>query len=72
MAELLLIDRDQKAIARYLPKLRRCADFIESRRDPKNNLFLAGPAGNWTTPGFERPWDPVAIRRGILRRTCST
>ena len=31
-------------IERYLPKLRRCAEFIETRRDPENNLFLAGAA----------------------------
>lgn len=57
-AELLLISRDAEAIARYLPKLERCAEFIESRRDPKNNLFLAGPAGNLLAPsyaGWKRP-----------------
>ena len=41
-----------KAIARYLPKLERCANFIETRRDPKNNLFLAGPAGNLLAPSY--------------------
>ena len=51
-AELLLIGRDEKAIARYLPRLRRCANFIESRRDPENNLFLAGPAGNLLAPSY--------------------
>ncbi len=57
-AELLLISRDNRAIARYLPKLERCANFIETRRDPKNNLFLAGPAGNLLAPsyaGWKRP-----------------
>ncbi len=57
-AELLLISRDPEAIARYLPKLERCAEFIESRRDPMNNLFLAGPAGNLLAPsyaGWKRP-----------------
>jgi len=57
-AELLLIGRDAQAIGRYLPKLERCADFIETRRDPKNNLFLAGPAGNLLAPsyaGWQRP-----------------
>jgi hypothetical protein len=57
-AELLLISRDEKAISHYLPKLERCANFIESRRDPKNNLFLAGPAGNLLAPsyaGWKRP-----------------
>ncbi len=51
-AESLLINRDEKAIARYLPKLRRCANLIESRRDPHNNLFLAGPAGNLLAPSY--------------------
>jgi hypothetical protein len=57
-AELLLTTRDMKAIARYLPKLERCASFIESRRDPKTNLFLAGPAANLLAPsyaGWKRP-----------------
>jgi len=51
-AEALLISRDLKAIEHYLPKLRRCAALVESRRDPKNNLFLAGPAGNLLAPSF--------------------
>jgi hypothetical protein len=51
-AELLLISRDAEAIAKYLPRLERCANFIESRRDPKNNLFLAGPAGNLLAPSY--------------------
>jgi hypothetical protein len=38
-AEELLISRDAKAIARYLPMLERSANFIETRRDPKNNLL---------------------------------
>lgn len=51
-SELLLISRDPAAIAHYLPKLERCAHFIETRRDPANNLFLAGPAGNLLAPSF--------------------
>ncbi|MBI5095012.1 MAG: hypothetical protein HZB26_21585 [Candidatus Hydrogenedentes bacterium] len=51
-SELLLISRDAKAIAHYLPRLERSANFIESRRDPKNNLFLAGPAGNLLAPSY--------------------
>jgi len=57
-SELLLVNRDPAALAKYLPKLERCAGFIESRRDPKNNLFLAGPAGNLLAPsyaGFKGP-----------------
>ena len=50
--ELLLISRDPAAIGRYLPRLRRCADFLETRRDPANNLFWAGPAGNLLAPSY--------------------
>ncbi len=51
-AELLLVGRDSRAIAQYLPKLERCARFVESRRDPANDLFLAGPAGNLLAPSY--------------------
>jgi hypothetical protein len=51
-SELLLVNRDPAALAKYLPKLERCASFVESRRDPKNNLFLAGPAGNLLAPSY--------------------
>jgi len=51
-SELLLISRDEAKIAHYLPMLERSADFIESRRDPHNNLFLAGPAGNLLAPSY--------------------
>ncbi len=51
-SELLLTTRDARAIAKYLPKLERCAAFIETRRDPTNNLFRAGPAGNLLAPSY--------------------
>lgn len=51
-AELLLISRDMEAIKHYLPMLERSANFIETRRDPNNNLFLAGPAGNLLAPSY--------------------
>ena len=51
-SELLLISHDDKSIQRYLPKLERCANFIETRRDPNNNLFLVGPAGNLLAPSY--------------------
>ncbi len=57
-AELLLIGRDKAAIENYLPKLRRCAEFLETRRDPKTNLYWAGPAGNLLAPsyaGYKQP-----------------
>ncbi len=51
-AELLLIGRDAAEIEKYLPMLERCANFIETRRDPEKNLFLAGPAGNLLAPSY--------------------
>ncbi len=51
-AEILLASRDLKAIARYLPKMERACDFIEKTRDPKNNLFLVGPACNLLAPSY--------------------
>jgi hypothetical protein len=56
--ELLLISRDREAVAHYLPKIERSANFIETRRDPKNNLFLVGPAANLMAPsyaGYKQP-----------------
>ncbi|MCE5238720.1 hypothetical protein LLH23_09530 [bacterium] len=57
-AEQLLISRDPQALAHYLPLLERCANFLESRRDPANSCFLAGPAGNLLAPsyaGYKKP-----------------
>lgn len=57
-AEMLLISRDPHDIEHYIPMLERCANFIETRCDPSNNLFLAGPAGNLLAPsyaGWKRP-----------------
>lgn len=51
-AEALLISRDRAAIDHYLPLLKRSCAFIETRRDPKLNLFLAGPAGNLLAPSY--------------------
>lgn len=51
-SELLLISRDIAAIEKYLPMLERVANFIETRRDPKNNLYLVGPAGNLLAPSY--------------------
>jgi len=51
-AELLMISRDREAINSSLPKLERCASLIESRRDPRNNLFLVGPAANLLAPSY--------------------
>ena len=42
-AELLLVKRDMATIREYLPKMEKASAFLESRRDPKNGLLLAGP-----------------------------
>ncbi|MCX6877575.1 MAG: hypothetical protein NTW21_27760 [Verrucomicrobia bacterium] len=51
-AEILLTSRDRKALTDYLPKMARACDFIEKTRDPKNNLFLVGPACNLLAPSY--------------------
>lgn len=51
-SEILLVNRDKKALAHYLPKMERACNFIERTRDPKNNLFLVGPACNLLAPGY--------------------
>ncbi len=51
-AEILLVSRNRKAIDYYLPKMERACNFIERTRDPKNNLFLVGPACNLLAPSY--------------------
>jgi hypothetical protein len=51
-AEILLVGRDLEAIRHYLPKMERACDHIETVRDPKNGLFLAGPASNLLAPSY--------------------
>lgn len=51
-AEILLASRDPEKLAPYLPKMRRACDFIEKTRNPKNNLFLVGPACNLLAPSY--------------------
>ena len=51
-SELLLETRNQQAISKYLPKLERVANFVWTRHDPKNNLFLAGDAANLLGPSY--------------------
>ena len=51
-SEILLVNRDKKAFEHYLPKMERACNFIERARDPKNNLFLVGPACNLLAPSY--------------------
>jgi alpha-L-fucosidase 2 len=51
-AEILLASRDANALAQYLPKMELACDAIEKTRDPRNNLFLVGPACNLLAPSF--------------------
>lgn len=51
-AEILLTNRDETALAHYLPKMERACEFIERVRDKKNNLFLVGPACNLLAPSY--------------------
>ncbi len=50
--ELLLISRNMDDIAKYVPLLEQCAEFIDERRDPVKNIFLAGPAANLLAPSY--------------------
>jgi hypothetical protein len=75
-SEILLISRDKAAIAAYLPKLERCANFLETRRDPKNNFLLAGPAANLLGPsyaGYHKPDGSygMAYLTGLSVTTCA-
>ncbi len=51
-AEILLANRNLDAMHYYLPKMERACNFIEKTRDPKNNLFLVGPASNLLAPSY--------------------
>ena len=51
-SEILLVNHDTKALEHYLPKMERACNFIEKARDPKNNLFLVGPACNLLAPSY--------------------
>jgi hypothetical protein len=51
-SELLLISRNKVDIEHYLPLLEKTVAFIDSRRDPVNNMFLVGPAANLLAPSF--------------------
>ena len=51
-AEILLANRDTIAMHHYLPKMERACAFIERTRDPKNGLFLVGPASNLLAPSY--------------------
>ena len=51
-SEILLVGHDKKACDYYLPKMERACSSIERVRDPKNNLFLVGPACNLLAPSY--------------------
>lgn len=51
-SEILLTSRDLKSIGYYMPKMERACNLIEKTRDPKNNLFLVGPACNLLAPSY--------------------
>jgi hypothetical protein len=51
-AELLLISRNETAMAQFLPQFLRTSNLIESRRDTTCNMFLSGPSTNLLAPSF--------------------
>ncbi|HNT37189.1 MAG TPA: hypothetical protein PKH07_19515, partial [bacterium] len=52
MCEYLLTTRDRVEIFKNIRLLERSADFLDSRRDPDNGLFRAGPASNLLAPSY--------------------
>jgi hypothetical protein len=51
-SERLLIDRNVEAAEQRMPALERAAEFLESRRDSRNNLLLAGAGASLLGPGY--------------------
>jgi hypothetical protein len=51
-SELMLIRRDKSEAAHYLPLLEKSADFVDSRRNRSNNMFLVGAAANLLAPSY--------------------
>ena len=51
-AEILLRGHDISQINKYLPRIERACNHIETARDPKNNLFLVGPGCNLLSPSY--------------------
>lgn len=51
-SELMLEKRDPKEIAANLPKLQKVAEFLDARRDRKNNLIMGGVASNLLAPSY--------------------
>ena len=55
-AEILLFDRREDRIQKYMPLMRRSLDHIESAR-AENGLFLVGPASNLLAPSYGGSYD---------------
>ena len=55
-AEILLFDRREDRIRKYMPLMRRSLDHIESAR-AENGLFLVGPASNLLAPSYGGSYD---------------
>ena len=51
-AQLILAKRDKAAAKQYLPKMEKASAFLESRRDPKNGLLLAGAGSTLMGPDY--------------------
>ena len=51
-AEMILVNHDPEMARRYIGNLDRACNFIETRRDPRNGLFLVGPACNLLAPSY--------------------
>lgn len=52
-SERLLVSRDIENIKKQLPKLKRAAAFLDSRRDQELNLLKGGKGSNLLAPSFD-------------------
>jgi len=66
--DLLLRGHSAKEALQYLPLMERSCAFIERTRDPKNDLFLVGPASNLLAPSYGGSYDKKTgeIGKGYL------
>lgn len=51
-SDIILREHSVEMAKKYIPLMERSIAFIERARDPRNNLFLVGPACNLLSPSY--------------------
>lgn len=51
-SDIILREHSVEKALKYIPLMERSCAFIERARDPRNNLFLVGPACNLLSPSY--------------------